>query len=36
MEAVVAHFKVLGLNLPGGTEENHKISGRIIGLQFEI
>jgi hypothetical protein len=35
-EAVVAYFKVLSQHLCGGTEENHKISVLIAGLQAKI
>jgi hypothetical protein len=35
-EVVVAYFKVLSWNLPGGTEENHEKPVRLVsGLRFE-
>jgi hypothetical protein len=34
-EAVVAYFKVLSRNLPGGTEENHQTFVGMAGLRVE-
>jgi hypothetical protein len=34
--AILAYFKVLSQNFPGGTEENHKTSFRLIGVLVEI
>jgi hypothetical protein len=34
-EAVLAYFKELSQNLPGGAEENTRSSDRIAGLRFE-